>query len=243
MADAPRPTLTAPFKHTQQLKKGNATLTYVPASEVIDRLNACLGVSQWSFACETAHADESYVVVKGRLTVPGGATYEQYGGQVVNKKKDGNPLDLGDDFKGAASDALKKCAQMIGVGLYLALGHSATISGAASDLTAPPAPDTSSSGSGTEASKSLSEPPQAPAPAGEPAPPGSEVDAASNGAVSASDPLDKFSAEAVNKRVAALSDEQRALFLGAKRGFDAERFVIEATEWLDAREAEAKAAV
>jgi hypothetical protein len=31
----------------------------------------------------------------------------------------GGPVDLGDEFKGASSDALKKCVSHLGVGLYL----------------------------------------------------------------------------------------------------------------------------
>ncbi|MBV9324638.1 MAG: hypothetical protein JO352_12715, partial [Chloroflexi bacterium] len=31
----------------------------------------------------------------------------------------GTPLDLGFDLKGAATDAMKKCASWLGVGLYL----------------------------------------------------------------------------------------------------------------------------
>jgi len=34
--------------------------------------------------------------------------------------KNGDPVDLGDEMKGAVSDSLKKAAQALGVGLYLA---------------------------------------------------------------------------------------------------------------------------
>ena len=34
--------------------------------------------------------------------------------------KSGEPVDLGDEMKGAVSDSLKKAAQALGVGLYLA---------------------------------------------------------------------------------------------------------------------------
>lgn len=142
------PTLTAPFKHARQLRKGNTTLTYVPASEVIDRLNAVLGVGEWRFNCELQHADDTFIVVKGRLTACGGM-YEQFGGQSINRNKAGEIIDLGDDYKGAASDALKKCAQMIGVGLYLALEHApqsaqapAGDSGGGSEADVPPSAPT-----------------------------------------------------------------------------------------------------
>jgi hypothetical protein len=45
---------------------------------------------------------------------------QQYGSQKIKRKRDsGNILDIGFDYKGAATDALKKCASLIGVGLYL----------------------------------------------------------------------------------------------------------------------------
>lgn len=113
------PTLTSPFKNVQQLNKGGQQFTYIPAAEVIDRLNACL--PEWSFTVNVVHQDENFIVVKGQLAAFG-QIYEQFGGQKINKRAS-EPLDLGDDFKGAASDALKKCAAMIGVGLYIALGH------------------------------------------------------------------------------------------------------------------------
>lgn len=119
------PTLSAPFKNTETLRKGGATLTYVPAPEVVDRLNAVWGVGSWSYTCDVVHLDKQCVVVKGRLVAPSGAVVEQFGGQEIKYRRDSEvPVDLGDEFKGAASDAFKKAAQHFGVGLYLALGHS-----------------------------------------------------------------------------------------------------------------------
>lgn len=110
------PTLTSPFKNTQQLEKGGKSFTYIPASEVVNRLNAVLGVGGWSFECrEVSQPDAKFLVVHGRLTACGG-TFEQYGGHPVH-----NNTDAGDNWKSAASDAMKKCAAMIGIGLYLAL--------------------------------------------------------------------------------------------------------------------------
>lgn len=119
------PTLTAPFAHTSELTKGGRTFTYIPSPELIERLNAVLGYFQWSYECDLVHLNETFVVVKGRLSVQG-AVYEQFGGQRINKNKQGEVIDLGDDFKGAASDAEKKCAAQIGVGLYLSLGRGPT---------------------------------------------------------------------------------------------------------------------
>lgn len=117
--------LTAPFRNSSELTKGGRTFTYIPAAEVIERLNAVLGYGNWSYRCQLVHMDSDFVVVHGHLEALG-AVYEQFGGQKINKNKQGEPIDLGDDVKGAASDAAKKAAQMIGVGLYLALGRGPT---------------------------------------------------------------------------------------------------------------------
>lgn len=42
---------------------------------------------------------------------------EDRGWQPVNRKKDGSLISLGNDFKGADTDALKRCARLLGVGL------------------------------------------------------------------------------------------------------------------------------
>ena len=130
MSASPKPSLTAPFKNESKDPRG---FTYVPVEDVIERLNLVLGTGQWSYECETAHVDDRGIVVKGRLSACGGV-YEQYGGQNYNrfgkdhKSSPGEVMDTGNDFKGAASDALKKCAQQIGVALYIPLGHSPRVS-------------------------------------------------------------------------------------------------------------------
>src|SRR3712207_1399804 len=47
-------------------------------------------------------------------------TRQQFGSQKIKRSRaSGAPLDIGFDLKGATTDALKKCASLIGVGLYL----------------------------------------------------------------------------------------------------------------------------
>uniref|UniRef100_A0A7V3YL91 DUF3072 domain-containing protein n=1 Tax=Candidatus Caldatribacterium californiense TaxID=1454726 RepID=A0A7V3YL91_9BACT len=48
---------------------------------------------------------------------------EQFGSKAIAYNPDGSFVDLGDDLKAAASDALKKCATLLGVGLYLYEGE------------------------------------------------------------------------------------------------------------------------
>ena len=121
--------LSAPFPKEleRQLDKGGITLTYIPVSEVIVRLNEVFGVTGWSYTqikCERDFLDPDFLVAHVRLTV-GTITRDGVGGQKIKRTKAGDILDLGDEYKGAVSDALKKAAQSFGVGLYLARSMSA----------------------------------------------------------------------------------------------------------------------
>jgi hypothetical protein len=110
--------LKAPFDDTYTLSKGGADLTYITAEQVVTRLNEVLGSEAWSFRIldRGLVGDDHWVL--GQLTVhlPGGrdVVREQYGEATTNR---GMPI--GDALKSAASSALKKCASLIGVGLYL----------------------------------------------------------------------------------------------------------------------------
>jgi hypothetical protein len=118
-----------PKEVERQLKKGGTTLTYIPVSEVINRLNKVLGFDAWSYEiikCERDALDPDFIVAHVRMTVyPGSDKFvsvvkDGFGGQKIKRTKNGDIVDLGDEFKGAVSDALKKAAQSLGVGLYLA---------------------------------------------------------------------------------------------------------------------------
>lgn len=129
--NATQSSLNEPFPKEveRQLKKGGASLTYIPVSEVINRLNKVLGFDGWSYEivkCDRDALDPEFIVAHVRLNVfPGNdkfvsVTKDGYGGQKIKRTKNGDIVDLGDEFKGAVSDALKKAAQAFGVGLYLA---------------------------------------------------------------------------------------------------------------------------
>lgn len=96
----------------KQLKKGNVYLDYLETHSCITRLNQVYGLG-WSFDVDFVSFDGTDVVVKGTLTTPDGIK-SQFGAQRANKG-----MELGDCYKGAGSDALKKCASMLGVGLHL----------------------------------------------------------------------------------------------------------------------------
>ena len=125
------------------LNQGGSALTYIPQAEVVNRLNRVFGVQNWSMQVMNAYrdqADPDWVVAHVRLTATVSEidkrddllhTYtvvrDGVGGQKVKRTKNGDVVDLGDEFKGAVSDALKKAATLFGVGLYLARDEDALI--------------------------------------------------------------------------------------------------------------------
>lgn len=107
--------LTRPFDAAQvKNRKGprGKMLDYVEAHSVIARLNeACDG--EWSFRVLDHEVTDEEVLVLGELSVEG-VTKQQFG----SKQREEN-VPLGDSAKAAASDSLKKCATLFGVGLEL----------------------------------------------------------------------------------------------------------------------------
>jgi hypothetical protein len=96
---------------------GGKMLDYVDIGYVVNMLNSIFGLGGWDFENEIVEklTSQDEVVVKGRLTVRGvredvvySITKEQFG-------QAGKMGSLGDSAKGAASDALKKCASLIGI--------------------------------------------------------------------------------------------------------------------------------
>ena len=123
--------LAEPFppEMERELRKGGTTLIYIPVSEVINRLNRVFGVRGWSseiIRCERDALDPDFIVAHVRLSIHSHNDYlmsiqkDGFGGQKIKRTKQGDIVDLGDEFKGAVSDALKKAAQQFGIGLYLA---------------------------------------------------------------------------------------------------------------------------
>lgn len=126
--------LSEPFPQEMEkiINKGGVNLTYIPVSEVINRLNKVFGVDKWSMTIQSCHRDPTdpdFVIAHVRIEyfVSEFTTIvrDGIGGQKIKRTKQGNILDLGDEFKGAISDAVKKAAQAFGVGLYLARSEDA----------------------------------------------------------------------------------------------------------------------
>ena len=115
-----------PAEVERTMTKGGTQLTYIPVSEVITRLNNTLGVENWSYQVKDCQRDpdlRDWIIAHVTLTaiIDGSVTHKDgFGGQEIKYMKSGKAVDLGNEYKGAVSDALKKAAQAIGVGIYLA---------------------------------------------------------------------------------------------------------------------------
>lgn len=111
--------------------KGGQKFPYVRGGYIRKVLNLMFGFN-WDFEIVDQIMQDGFIIVKGRLTCRVGdntIVKMQYGGKEIAYKNDystdanGNklkrkttiPLDLGNDFKAAATDSLKKCAAEIGI--------------------------------------------------------------------------------------------------------------------------------
>jgi hypothetical protein len=105
---------------------------YHEGADIIAHLSRCLGPAGWSWTTgEHGYdelADQVYVVgtLTARVTVLDGSgdelvigtTHTERGWQKVNRKRGSDELvDLGNDYKAADTDALKRAARLLGVGL------------------------------------------------------------------------------------------------------------------------------
>jgi len=114
-----RDLLTKPFRQDQlKQRKGNLgkTLIYVDIAAVIERLNeAC---DTWNFEVIKYEVQDGEAIVLGKLTADG-VVKMTFGGSNLTVDREGSIVSIADDLKAAASDALKKCASLLGVALEL----------------------------------------------------------------------------------------------------------------------------
>lgn len=119
--------------------RGGVQLKYTDSAYVIRTLNQAFG-HDWDFDTDNEElilnpgdGRPFEVKVRGRLTVRMGGqavTKTQFGCQPIEYLKDGRaPVSIGDCYKGAASDALKKCASLLGIALDLYDSDSAVHAG------------------------------------------------------------------------------------------------------------------
>jgi hypothetical protein len=98
-------------------------LSVITPIYVLERLNDVFGVGTWEYRTEPVNVAQAagpnkgaMCVVKGMLDIPEyGVHLEQYGGN-------DNP-DMGDAYKGAATDALTKIASYLGIGFDIYKGR------------------------------------------------------------------------------------------------------------------------
>ena len=113
--------LTRPFDPAQIRQRegrGGKMLDYLETHSVISRLNEAFN-GAWSFEVISHDIMEAEVLVHARLSA-GGVTKTAFGGSDIARHRDsGKPVSIADDLKAAASDSLKKCATLFGVGLHL----------------------------------------------------------------------------------------------------------------------------
>jgi hypothetical protein len=114
--------LAAPFETHHKRPDG---LTYLSGEQIISRLNDVLGPGAWSFKVLEhgihVEADEFWALGELTARIDGDVVVrQQFGSQKTKRSRESRtPLDIGFDLKGATTDALKKAATLIGVGLYL----------------------------------------------------------------------------------------------------------------------------
>ena len=117
---------TPPHEIKMRQGRGGMQFSYVEHGYVTERLNLVFGFN-WDFEVMDKQILEDEVIVEAKLTVrtPGGQTIvkTQFGGADIKRHtsgaRSGKPLSIADDYKAAASDALKKCASLLGIGLDL----------------------------------------------------------------------------------------------------------------------------
>ena len=116
-----REILEKPFM-PEQIKRRQGTngdvLDYIEGCAVIQRLNECFE-AEWIFEIQEHRVYDDEVVVLGKLTAQGVAKSQFGKSRITRAKKDNSIISLGDDLKAAATDCLKKCATLFGVGLHL----------------------------------------------------------------------------------------------------------------------------
>src|SRR5580658_2548304 len=115
-----RDVLTRPFESAQIKRRQGAhgkELSYVDVAAVITRLNEAFD-HEWTFEVTSHEIQENEAIVVGRLTAAG-ITKMAFGGSSITLDRDGRVVSIADDLKAAASDALKKCASLLGVALEM----------------------------------------------------------------------------------------------------------------------------
>jgi hypothetical protein len=119
----PREVLEAPFPEGQVKTRPGAfggSLSYLEGHTVIGRLNDAFD-GNWSFEIMSHQILEEEVLVCGKFRANAAGVIKMSFGssRITRDSRTGNAIALGDDLKAASTDALKKSATLLGVGLSL----------------------------------------------------------------------------------------------------------------------------
>lgn len=104
-------------------KLPNNGASYHTGEQVITHLNRVLGPQAWSFVIlasgEEVDSEECWVLGQITAVIDGETVVKQdYGSQAFKRTKDRSKfVSKGEDRKAAATDALKRCARLLGAGL------------------------------------------------------------------------------------------------------------------------------
>jgi hypothetical protein len=93
-------------------------LSFIEAVHYIRRLNDAFD-SAWSWKVLSHELNGSEVIVHGVLEAGGQAKHAFGGSAITTNKTTGEVMSISDDFKAAATDALKKACSLFGIGLEL----------------------------------------------------------------------------------------------------------------------------
>lgn len=104
-----------PEEMEKMMTVSGVNLRFIPVSEVINRLNKVLGIDSWSFEVirlerDTHEPDEIIAHINLSVDIAGKHVVKHgVGGTSIKRiKSTGKPVDLGNSFKMAVSDALKR---------------------------------------------------------------------------------------------------------------------------------------
>ena len=101
-------------------------LDYVEGWAVIERLNQAFD-GDWTFEITHHEILDDEVVVLGKFRSDGIVKSQFGSSEITRSEETGKPVSIGDDLKAAATDALKKCASLLGVALHLYNGDNRTV--------------------------------------------------------------------------------------------------------------------
>jgi hypothetical protein len=132
-----RTLLEKPFEKLKSRKAAFGNADYIDAALIIQRLNEAFE-GQWSFEILEHQIHETEVLVLGKLTANGIAKSQFGRSEVTRRKSDQKIISIGDDLKAAATDSIKKCATLFGVGLQIYLDDPQSPSGAPAQRSEPP---------------------------------------------------------------------------------------------------------